>query len=180
MLTVVDTKDWMFPLPFLQYFLINLLDITEKTCLSTDQGCPCPCVHYLGLVCYHGDVIKWKLFLRYSHHRGPVMRTFILLWCGSKKAVKQTVEWPVIWDHMTFMWRHRNDTFWYRCFLYHMSIIAHRITGISTIYSTNLGLTTKKLQCSAFLALCEGNMPVTVGFSVLPRIFSSAAGNFMH
>ena len=21
--------------------------------------------------------------------------------------VKQTVEWPGIWDHMTFMWRHR-------------------------------------------------------------------------
>ena len=29
-------------------------------------------------------------------------------WFGSALAVKQPVKWPVIWDYMTFMWRHCN------------------------------------------------------------------------
>ena len=70
----------------------------------------------------HDDVMKWKLFLHYwpfvwgihwspvnSPHKEPVMQTLIFLWCGSAQAVKQTVYWLVIWDHMTFMWHHRND-----------------------------------------------------------------------
>ena len=36
------------------------------------------------------------------------LRTSMFLWCGSACAVKQTAEWPVIWDYMTFTWRHRN------------------------------------------------------------------------
>ena len=40
--------------------------------------------------------------------KGSVMRTLMLLWCVSAKAVKQTVEWPVNWDYMTFMWRRCN------------------------------------------------------------------------
>ena len=39
----------------------------------------------------------------------PVMRTLVFLWCVSIHAVKQTVEWSVIWVYMMFMWRHRND-----------------------------------------------------------------------
>ena len=30
-----------------------------------------------------------------STHKGPVMRTWMFLWCGSTKAVKQTVKWLV-------------------------------------------------------------------------------------
>ena len=41
-------------------------------------------------------------------HKGPVMRTLMFLWCGSALAIKQTVEWSVIWNSMTFMLRHRN------------------------------------------------------------------------
>ena len=44
-----------------------------------------------------------------SHHKRPVMRTRMFLWCGSTQAVKQTVEWPVFKNSMTFIWRHRND-----------------------------------------------------------------------
>ena len=40
-----------------------------------------------------------------SPHKWPVMRTLRFLWYSSAHAVKQTVEWPVIWDYMTFMWR---------------------------------------------------------------------------
>ena len=29
-----------------------------------------------------------------------------LMWAAY--AVKQTIEWPMIWDYMTFKWRHRN------------------------------------------------------------------------
>ena len=68
------------------------------------------------------DVIKCKHFPRYwpvvmairqspvkSPHNGPVMRTLKFLWCGPAYAVKQTFELPVIWDYMTFLWRHRNE-----------------------------------------------------------------------
>ena len=41
-----------------------------------------------------------------SPQKGPVMWTLTFLWYGS--AVKRAFEWPVIWDYVTFMWRHRN------------------------------------------------------------------------
>ena len=47
-----------------------------------------------------------------SPHKGPVMRTLMFLWYGSVIAVKQTFEWPVVWDDMTFIWRHRNVNHW--------------------------------------------------------------------
>ena len=70
----------------------------------------------------HDDIIKWKLFPCYqpfvwgihqspvnSPHKGPVTQTLMFLWCESTKVIKQTVEWPVIWDYMTFIWCHRNE-----------------------------------------------------------------------
>ena len=69
----------------------------------------------------HDDVIRWNLFPRYwplvwrihqspvnSPHKGPVMRNFMFVWCGSAYTDKHTVEWPVIWDCMTFTWRYNN------------------------------------------------------------------------
>ena len=60
----------------------------------------------------HDDVIKWNLFPLYwpfvrrihrssvnSPHKGPVVRTLMLFWCGSWLSVKQTIEWQVIWDN---------------------------------------------------------------------------------
>ena len=37
-----------------------------------------------------------------------------LMWV--RMSFKETIEWPVIWDYMTFMWRHRNVTHknWYQ------------------------------------------------------------------
>ena len=67
------------------------------------------------------DVIKWKLFPRnwpFCAGNSPVTGEFpsqrassadlMLHRCVSALNVKQTVEWPVIWDNMTFLWRHRN------------------------------------------------------------------------
>ena len=49
-------------------------------------------------------------FLRWIH-RSPMNSpyTLMILWCGFAWAGIQTVEWPVILDYMTLMWRHRND-----------------------------------------------------------------------
>ena len=66
---------------------------------------------------YHDNVIKWKLFPRYwpfvrGIHRSPVIfphKGPVMLWCCSAWAVKQTVERPMIWGYMTFMWHNRND-----------------------------------------------------------------------
>ena len=67
----------------------------------------------------HGDVIKWKHFPRYWPfvwviHRWPVNSPtkgqYCRLW--DFFDVKQIVEWPVIWDYMTFIWRHRNGNSW--------------------------------------------------------------------
>ena len=33
----------------------------------------------------------------------PVTRTLMFLWCGSTWAVKQTFEWPVIWDYSMYI-----------------------------------------------------------------------------
>ena len=43
----------------------------------------------------------------------PSQRTsnagFDVFLCGSAETVKQTIEWPVIWDSITFIWHHRDD-----------------------------------------------------------------------
>ena len=53
----------------------------------------------LILLC-HDDVIKWKLFPRYW----PLCGDFFYV--GSPHKLLKTVEWQVIWDNMTFLWRH--------------------------------------------------------------------------
>ena len=75
--------------------------------------------------------LRWSLVN--SPHKGTVMRTFMFRWCGSTLADNQTIEWPVVWDYMTSMWRHRDAISislcpfhhhvhlhigWYTCFLF--------------------------------------------------------------
>ena len=75
--------------------------VTRKTftCYDVDM-----CCNETWLYFNHIDVIKWKLFPCYwpfvrgiprspvnSPHKGPVMRVFMFLWCGSAWALKQTV-----------------------------------------------------------------------------------------
>ena len=45
------------------------------------------------------------------HTRAKMSHSHVimLLWCESAYDVKQTVEWPMIWDYMTLTWRHRNE-----------------------------------------------------------------------
>ena len=63
----------------------------------------------------HDDVMKWKrfphywFFVRRSHRssvipstKGQQCEPSGFLWCQSEQTVKQTFEWPVIWDAMTF------------------------------------------------------------------------------
>ena len=49
----------------------------------------------------------------------PSQRTsnadLMFLWCEFTHAVKQAVEWPVIWEYMKFMSRHRNDGIYCSC-----------------------------------------------------------------
>ena len=58
----------------------------------------------------YDDVIKWKLFPRHWNLNSPSKRASnvgLVMW---DRISSQTIEWPVIRDHMTFMCRHRNDT----------------------------------------------------------------------
>ena len=43
-----------------------------------------------------------------SPHEGTVTRTFDVFCCQSKKAVEQTLDWPVFRDAMTAIWRRSN------------------------------------------------------------------------
>ena len=46
--------------------------------------------------------------IKRSPVKGPIMRTLAFLWYGCALTVKQVVGWLVIWDYITFMWRHCN------------------------------------------------------------------------
>ena len=59
------------------------------------------------------DVIKRT----FSPHKGSVTWALLFRGCGSIWAVKQTIEWPVIWDYMTFIWR-RHDV----CYLHYIQL----------------------------------------------------------
>ena len=58
----------------------------------------------LLLLIYHQFLVDSRVVSLWrpmnSPHKGPVMPTLMFLWCGSTQAVKQTVEWRVIWDYM--------------------------------------------------------------------------------
>ena len=41
--------------------------------------------------------------------KGQECQPLKFLWCYPEQIVEQTLEWPVIWDAMMFMWRHYND-----------------------------------------------------------------------
>ena len=64
------------------------------------------------------DVIKWKLFPRYwpfvwGIHRWREIYRYYLI--DVSLVSKQIVEWPVIRDYVTFIWRRCNemDPHWY-------------------------------------------------------------------
>ena len=46
--------------------------------------------------------------IKRSPLKGPIMRTLAFLWYGCTLTVKQVVGWLVIWDYITFTWRHCN------------------------------------------------------------------------
>ena len=46
--------------------------------------------------------------IKRSPVKGPIMRIWAFLWYGCALTVKQVVGWPVIWNYITFMWRHCN------------------------------------------------------------------------
>ena len=48
----------------------------------------------------------------------------MMLWFGSAYAVKQLVEWPVIWDYMTFMWCHLNGNLSIRNIRFYVDIVS--------------------------------------------------------
>ena len=43
-----------------------------------------------------------------SHTKGQSRGPLMFLCCQSEQTVKQTLDWPVIWDEMTVIWRHRH------------------------------------------------------------------------
>ena len=82
-----------------------------------------------------------------SPHKGPVMRILMFLWCGSSQAVKQTVELPVIWDYMTFNWRHRNvSKSWGNSFL----VFLFSNNKITILHSSD----SSAVICSKLLPVC--------------------------
>ena len=59
------------------------------------------------------DVIKWKYFPRYCPFvpdKGTVTRTLTFLCCQFEQTIEQTLDWTVIPDFMTIIWRRRNAT----------------------------------------------------------------------
>ena len=46
--------------------------------------------------------------IKRSPVKGPIMRILAFLWYGCALTVKQVFGWLVIWDYITFTWRHCN------------------------------------------------------------------------
>ena len=92
---------------------------------------------------------------------------------GQAKAVKQTVEWPVIWDYMTFMWCHHNGALTWNSMValwnysdVRMGTMASQITRLAIVYSTVYsGADQRKHQSCASLAFVWGIHRWTVNSS---------------
>ena len=116
-----------------------------------------------------------------SPHKAPVMRTLMFRWCGSAYAVKQTVEWPVIWDYMTFMWCHRNG---YICLPSMLEVsLRWRHNGCDSVSNHQphhcllnrlFRRRSKKTSKLRVTGLCAGNSPVPGEF---PAQMASYAEN---
>ena len=127
----------------------------------------------------HDDVIKWELSQHHwpfvggihrspvhSPHKGLVTRTLMFLWCVSAWAVKQTIEWPVIWNYMTFMWCHRNAVTNVCHYMRHFNLNLHpqvfkKVTLVMKDGNDNM-------DCFIFI-----NLPLILRFHFLHRLYSA-------
>ena len=93
---------------------------------------------------FHYDVIKRKYFPRYcpfvwgiylspvdSPHKGTDL---MLLYCPSEQIVQQTLDWPLIRDVMTVIWRCRNGPRYQKLWCLHSMMTSSngnmfRVTG---------------------------------------------------
>ena len=92
-----------------------------------------------------------------SHHKGPGTRNFwCFLWRTAEQTVEQTLEFSVIWDTMTAVRSYCNGS---------IGILTEGFVGPHRPARKGLYSDDGMETLSASLALCNGNLPVTGGFS---------------